>query len=79
MRLRYSTLCPTGPVLRTFVQYLTVFCSRLGADSEVIFSSELAEPIVLDKRVKFCDPSLTIVEKFYPRPSEAVFSTVFSL
>ena len=32
-------------------------------------------PIVLDKCIKFCDPSLNET-KFHPKPSEAVFATV---
>ena len=33
-------------------------------------------PLVLDKRVKLHDP-LTVLEKFYPKPSCAAFSTGF--
>ena len=53
----YSTLCPVGPVLHTFVQYLISFCSRLEAASDVV-SSRFLWSIVPDKCVKFCDPCL---------------------
>ena len=33
----YFTLCPAGPVLRTFVQYLIAFYSRPEASGDVIF------------------------------------------
>ena len=39
--------------LRTFVQYLVASCSRPEAASEVM-SDRFVQPIVLDKRVKFC-------------------------
>ena len=51
------TLCPAGPVLRTFVQYLITFCSRLKAASKVI-SGKFVGPVVLNKCLKFHDPSL---------------------
>ena len=35
--------------------------------------------IVLEKCVKFGDPCLNLLQKFRPKPSEAVFSRVFSL
>ena len=34
-------------------------------------------PLVLDKDVKFHDPSFAVLEKFPQKPSEAVYSTVF--
>ena len=46
-----------GPVLRTFVQKLMAFSSRLERVSDVI-SSRFVRPIVLDKCVKFRDPRL---------------------
>ena len=49
--------CPAGPVLRTVVQYLIAFCSRLEAASDVI-SGTFVGPIGLNKRVTFHDPNL---------------------
>ena len=50
----YLTLLPDGPVLHTYVQYLTAFCSRPETAIDVI-SGKIEGPIVHDKRVKFCD------------------------
>ena len=69
--------CPAGSILRTFVQYLITFCSRPEATGGVI-SGRFVEPIVLHTCVKFHDHTLhyAILEKFHPKPSEAVFLTV---
>ena len=52
-------------VLRTFVQYLTPFCSRpeTASDFEV---GRFVGPIVPNKRVKYRDPHLNH-EKFHPK------------
>ena len=50
----YSTLWPTGPVLRTFVQYLITFCSRLGKASVVIFGV-IVDPTGMNVPVKLGD------------------------
>ena len=41
-----------APVLRTFVKYLTAFCSRLEATSDVI-SCSAVEHVGMDVRTKF--------------------------
>ena len=46
-----------APVLRTFVQYLIAFCSRLQAAYDVI-SGVFVRPIVPDKSIQFRDPRL---------------------
>ena len=46
-----------GLILRTFVQYLNVFCSRLETGSDVIID-RFVGLIVHDKRVKWRDPCL---------------------
>ena len=43
--------------LRTFVQYLTAFCSRLETVNDVI-SGTFVRPVVHDKRVKSRAPRL---------------------
>ena len=73
----YSTLWPTRPVLRTFVHYLIIFCSRPESGSDVI-SCKFVERIVSDKCVKLVNLAQTVLEKFLPYPSQAAFSTVFS-
>ena len=40
-----------GPVLRTFMQYLITFCSRLETDSDVI-SGVVVDPAGVKVRVK---------------------------
>ena len=67
---------PAAPILRTFMQNLITFCSQPEAASDVI-SGTLVRPIVVDKYLKFHDPSLNILKKLHPRPSETVFSTFF--
>ena len=41
----YSTLWPTAPVLRTFMQHLIAFCSRPEAASDAI-AGKFVGPIV---------------------------------
>ena len=50
-----TELC--APVLRTFVQYLIAFYSRLEADGDVIYES-FVRLTVPDQYVKFRDPRL---------------------
>ena len=57
-----------APVLRIFVQYLTAFCSRSEAASDVI-SSTFVGPIVPDKCVKYRDIHLNRSREI---PPEAV-------
>ena len=65
------------PVFRTFMWYLTAFCSRPEWAVDAI-SGRFMGPLVLAKRVKFHDSGLDwIWFKFHPKPSEAVYSTVF--
>ena len=52
---RIIRLFPTGPVLRTLVQYLSTFCSRPKIASGVI-SCRFVGPIDLDKCLKFREP-----------------------
>ena len=54
--------------LRTFVEYLVVFCSRPETASDII-SGRLVGPIVCDKRLKFLDPRLNHSREI---PPEAV-------
>ena len=61
----YWTLCPTGPVLRTFVQHLITFVSRPEAASEVI-SGEFVGPTLLDRCVKFRCHSLNASREILP-------------
>ena len=70
---RISRLCLAGPVLHTYVQYLITFCSRREAASDVI-SGMFVGAVVLDKRVKFHDPSLNSAQEI---PREAVGSDIF--
>ena len=65
-----------SPVLRTFVQYLIAFCSWPEAVSDVI-SGRFTRLIVPNKCANFVISAQTILDKFHPKPSEAVFSTVF--
>ena len=60
-----------GPVLRTYVQYLVVFCSRLEVASDVV--GRACGAVVPDNLVQFCDPRLNRIEKFHPKPSEEAF------
>ena len=62
-----------GPVLRTFVQYLITFCSRTEAAGDVL-SGRFVGPIVLDKPVKFCGPTLNRSREI---PPEAVRGGIF--
>ena len=61
------------PVLRTSVQYLTIFCSRLEAAGDVI-SGRFVGLVVLDKPVKLHDPSLNCSSEI---PLEAVGGDIF--
>ena len=68
---RVIRLWLAGPVLHTFVQYLIAFCSQPETASD-IKSCRFVGSILHNKRVKCRDP------RFYPKPSEAAFSTVFA-
>ena len=67
---------PVAPVLRTFVQYLIVFCGRPEAASDVI-SGKFVRPSVPDKFEQFREPRLNLLEKFDTKLSETAFSTVW--
>ena len=69
----YSTLCPVGPVLRTFVQYWITFCSRPQAASDIV-SGTFVSLVVLVKRVKFHDPCLN---RSWEIPREAARGGIF--
>ena len=45
---------PAGPILRTFVQYLIAFCSRLEVACDVIFGVAV-DQVGMDVPVKFGD------------------------
>ena len=68
-----SSLCWPTSVLRTFAQYLIVFCIRLETASDVI-SGKFDGPIVPDKCVKFRDPRLNRSGEIQPK---AVGSSIF--
>ena len=53
----YSTLWPSGPVLRTFVQYIIPFCNRSETASDVL-SGKFYGTGCPDKYVKFRDHRL---------------------
>ena len=57
---------PVGSVLRTYMKYSIVVCSRQEAGH-----MRLTIP---DKCVKFRNPCLNRLEKFDPKPSELAFS-----
>ena len=64
---------PTGPVLRTFLQYyLITFCSRPAAAGEVL-SSRFVGLIVPDKCVKFRDPHFNRSREI--PPEAVIFAT----
>ena len=69
---RFNPL-PAAPVLRTVLQYLIAFCSRLEAASDVI-SGTFVAPTVPDKIVKFRDPCLNRSRVI---PPEAVGGGIF--
>ena len=48
------------------------------ADSDIIFD-RFVGPAVPDKRVKFRDPRLTVLEKCDPKSSATAFSAIFRL
>ena len=62
-----------GPVLRTFLKYLIVFCRRPERAGDAILG-RFEGPLVLDKRVKFRDPSLNCSREI---PPEAIGSGIF--
>ena len=66
---RMIRLCPAGPVLRTFVQYLMTFCSPLEAASDAISDMSVG-PIVLDK-------DTTKVNRSGEIPPEAIGGGIF--
>ena len=64
--------------MRTLVQYLITFCSRLGATSDVIFASSFVWPIVPEKPVKFRDPCLNRPREISPEAVEGgIFDSFF--
>ena len=65
--------CPGGPVLRTFVQYVTTFCRQPEAAGDVI-SGIFLGPIVLEQWVKFCDPNLNRSQEILP---EVIRGSIF--
>ena len=71
---RIIPLWPAGLVLRTFGQYLIVFCSRLEAVSDVV-SGRFVRPFVPFKCLKFRDPRLNYSREI---PFEAVGSGIFN-
>ena len=73
---RFIQLWLTGPVLRTFMQYLMAFCSRQETASDVV-SGRFVGPFVHDQQVNFVILAKTVLEKFHPKPSDAAFTTVF--
>ena len=72
-RLNSGRTSPAEPVLRTFVQYLTTFCSQPETAGDVI-SGAFWGLIVFDKWVKRHDPSLNHCPEI---PPEAVGSGIF--
>ena len=69
----------TGPVLRTFVEYLITFCSRTDAASEVISGRFLGQ-IVLDKPVKFGGRSLNCSREILPKAVvRSIFDSFFTM
>ena len=68
-----AELCDSQTAHTCFVQYLTVYCSQLEADSDVI-TDVFVGPIVLDKRVKFGDPRTNCAREI---PTEAVGGGIF--
>ena len=71
-----STLCMSGPVLCTFVQYLITFCSCPEA-ARVVISGRFVRPGVLDKRAEVNDPSLNSSREKPPKVVAGCISTVF--
>ena len=65
------------PVLRTFVQNITAFCSRPETTSDVI-SGIFVGPVLTDKYVNVRDHRLNLSEKNQPNSSETTFFGRFS-
>ena len=65
---------PATPVLRTFVQYLTAFCSRPETTSPYVIYGKFVRSIVSDKLVKCRDPSLNQSREI---PPQAFGSMIF--
>ena len=66
----YLTLWPVAPVLRSFVQYLIAFCSRLKAASDDMFG-RFVGLTVPDKWVKFRDRRLNRSREIRPKSVES--------
>ena len=58
------------------MQHLVALCSRPEAAKDVSFG-RFVRPIVLDKRLKFRDPSLNSSREIPPEAVRGRFSTVF--
>ena len=67
----------SGPVLRTFVQYLITFSSRLETASDVI-SGKFVRPIVRHKHTQFCDSRLNRSREIPPEVVECGIFVRFS-
>ena len=67
-----------APFCATFVQHLITFCSRKSRYSDVI-SGKLVRPVVLDKLVKYRDPSLNRSREIPPEAAIGVTFDSFSL
>ena len=68
---------PAAPVLRTFVEYLFAFCSRLEAASDVI-SGIYMRLTIPDKCVQFRDPHLNSPGEILPKAIEGSIFRRFS-
>ena len=71
------TVMPAAPVLRTFVQYLTAFCSRPEITSDVM-CSRFVRPVVRDKRATFREPRLNRSREISPEVVGGVIFGSFS-
>ena len=68
-----------APILRTFVQFLIAFCSRLEAASDII-SGRLVKLAVLNKCEKFWDPRLNCAPEIRPEAiAGCIFDRLFKL
>ena len=61
---------------RHFCAVSNCICGGLEEDSDVM-SDEFVKPTVPDKCVKFRNPRLNVLEKFDPKPPEAIFRVFF--
>ena len=65
-RLNSGQIIRLWPAQPAFMHYLIAICNQPEAASDVI-SGMFVRLIALDKRVKFHDPCLTVLEKFHPK------------